>query len=379
VSAFLPELFAAGVASGVGAPRFRKPKAGGTWRPWDDIGRGLTSLWRSIVEGEDPWADESHRQTMRDVHAQTFTMAEVGARTMPKQCQGLLDRLTLAEERLVKAVIAAYLGGSGGLYDCQTTIAADLRVCERSIRNALNGQEWTRDDGTRGGRPGLVESEVIARYETRRPSGGGRTTDNHWLLLRPGPVLEALLRPMLAAAESAKGVPWKLKSAAQRALARLEGLARMALRDGATRAWEMRQAWGKPKSRTPVLLSPAGSAAHRQTGAAGPVGQAQADPLRSTVERLTAKQPTEQISAEPSASLAWAPDSLDAHGKGASAPAAPGSEAGSTDTPAALGTDSGPGGQALEGEVPAACAGLGCLDTYPSMREAWAALKAPDH
>ena len=187
-------------------------------------------------------------KTMADVRAQTLDMGGAGRMGDVRIPEWLRDpgwQLSRSELALVVLLLAAYERGWGGVYDCQTTVASELGLSERTLRRLLHGQSWTRSDGTMVTRPGLVERGIVTVRKTWGPSSAanGRPSDLSWLLLRLGPGLEPAARwhafSKSWTGSAPRGSGWS-RSAALAAVACMRAAARVARYQAAGEAWAVR-------------------------------------------------------------------------------------------------------------------------------------------
>lgn len=175
---------------------------------------------------------------MDDVRAQTIGAADIRTLdciSLRGFCRGLWD-LTPNAEKLCGVVLSAYLLGSGGVFDCQSSVAAELGFSERTLRNILWGTKKT-------GRIGLVEAGLISVVRTWRPGADGRPSDPGHLILRAGPVMEARARQVVYAKGDRprrSGAPSVRESRA--ALSRLRREAAEVRRRKVGEAWNRRRA-----------------------------------------------------------------------------------------------------------------------------------------
>jgi hypothetical protein len=184
-------------APGVKPGAASRHRGAGRFVPWGILEARLDGVDQRHGRGGGRWLWDPSRsalETMEAVYQQTARAADIGRADL-REPDWLRDEslgLNATELRLVTAVLTQYEAEWGGLYDCASTIAADLRIgSERTLRNLLWGQEWTTRKGERRRRPGLVERGWIRVVTTWRPgSRDGRPSDQHWNILRPGPALE---------------------------------------------------------------------------------------------------------------------------------------------------------------------------------------------
>lgn len=243
-------LFGRGVYKRESTEGYRRPSAGGEFVRWRDLDR----LLRRIRETRgNVWTEEWSHHAMEDVRAQTYSVVELGSRDriLPNEYQGPYN-LTLTELHVLMAVIAAYRFRSGGVYDCQSTLAADFGLSERALRDALNGRTWTTSKGELRTKQGLVERGLVASWQTTRPGKDGRVNDHHWLLLRVGPELEPLLKSTMAAQRQVIDATDEERRQARYAQQRLRREARMVRYDRATRAWQIRRGWREDSVKIPL-------------------------------------------------------------------------------------------------------------------------------
>jgi len=226
------ELF--GVRAGAA---WRRHSIGGTLVGWDQLDLQLLGL-KMRRRRDGTWApNKAAVRLMANVRAQTYNAADLGGLDnigLPKWARGLWD-LTSTEEKLLGALWAAYKNGTGGIYELQSTLAADLEVSERSIRHALHGR------GGKSPRVGLIDRGLVRRQGTHREGTQGRGCDDSWALLRIGPVAEtkghALVFARGGRVPKSSGYT---RTSARRALQRASRRAREYRRKRAGAAWRRR-------------------------------------------------------------------------------------------------------------------------------------------
>jgi hypothetical protein len=286
--------------------------------PWRLLDARLLGIEQRRGRVGDRWiwaAGRSAQQTMFDVRQQTARAMDV-TRNDLREPAWLRDEalgLTPRELRLVVGVLCSYETGFGGLYDCQSTIAADLNLgSERTLRNLLHGTSWKRADGTRVRRPGLIERGFIEAIQTFKAGrADGRPSDHDWLLLRIGPTIErAAAWTTLAKSwtpRAPRGTGWSRRVA--RAMA--AGLRSRASRERFTtagRAWaaRTRPSSAAPENRTPPSSSsapenrtPAAAAAPPENRTMLPIGDlVDLDLVSRTLDSIRRTQAGPKVTAD---------------------------------------------------------------------------------
>lgn len=143
--------------------------------------RGNIKIWNP---------ERTAMRTMENVAAQCLSVRDLGDRSdmLPSSLRGLYPTLTRTQIDVLRALTRAYLAGALGILEFQPVLASDLRMSERQIRRAVNGEE--------GRPPGLVELGLARRRQTWRRGQEGRPSDHHYLLLQAGPKLVEILLPL---------------------------------------------------------------------------------------------------------------------------------------------------------------------------------------
>ena len=218
--------------------------------PWKLLDARLAGVEQRRGRTGDQWIwapERSAIKTMHDVRQQTARSETITAHDL-REPTWLRDAdlgLSARELRLVVALVCAYETGWGGIFDCQSTLAADLQLgCERTLRNLLWGTHWKRRDGTPVRRPGLVERGFVTAIQCYKPGDArARPSDFDWLLLRVGPLIErAAAWTTLAkqwTARAPRGSGWT-RSIARAMAARLRSRAGRGRFAAAGAAWEAR-------------------------------------------------------------------------------------------------------------------------------------------
>jgi hypothetical protein len=231
--------------------------------PWRLLDARLQGIDQRRGRAGEQWiwsAGRSAQQTMHDVRQQTARALDLTRHDLREPTWLRDDALGLSprELRLIVSLVCAYEAGWGGLFDCQSTVAADLGLgSERTLRNMLRGTKWTRPDGTRGYRPGLIERGFVEAIQCWKPGrADARPSDHDWLLLRIGPTIErAAAWATLAKAWTARaprGTGWTRRVARSMA-AGLRGRAGRERYSAAGRAWSARP---RPSSATSENRAP---------------------------------------------------------------------------------------------------------------------------
>ena len=236
---------------------YRRQSAGGSFVSWRQLDLELDRIDKFKNRLGFWTKDRKAITALANVRAQTFSAIELGGldEVLPSWMRGRW-KLTRAQTALLVAVVKAYRFKAGGVMEREPVLASDLGISERALRYALNGRRYTVADGTERWSPGLVERGLVSRRQLKRPGTDGRRTDDDVLLLRLGPIAEALVRPTMAAA------PWieateRQRTRAKRHLTKLRRQGRAMRRALATQAWERRQQWRSINSAAHCADNPA--------------------------------------------------------------------------------------------------------------------------
>ena len=218
--------------------RWRRKNAKGAPIAWAQIDLQLAGI-KMRRRRAGTWAlHKAAIHTMSNVRAQTYCAADLGALdalSMPAWARGRWE-LTPNEEKLLGALWRAYANGTGGLDDCSSTIASDLGMSERTLRNSLNG----RGPDSVSPRPGLIERGLVHVNRTHKQGRHGRKCDDSWLLLRIGPELEAIGHELVHARGGAPRGSGYSRTSSRRARQRASSDARRLRKSQAQRAWRSR-------------------------------------------------------------------------------------------------------------------------------------------